>query len=244
MQVPLGPYQVFYDDPETARCILAYGDKYEAHLTEEMKKEWAHTEFAGGFMDIGANIGYHTVMAKCFRGPQFPTVSVEVNPKNVALLCRTIKENGFWNSLVLPVAASDEVGTVYGNDSWNTGLSRTRINDDWRWLYPAMPLDLFDCGPIKTIKIDVEGFELATLRGLSKTISVDRPTLFFEYNLHCMNVVGVDPLDLLNWVLQAGYDLTTLEYREGMTAHFTDAVSCRDHIAKFGIICDIMAKPI
>jgi FkbM family methyltransferase len=197
-----------------------------------------------GFLDVGANVGFFTVMAKWFKGPAFPTVSVEVNPTNCALLLKTIEANGFWNSVVLPVAASDTTGLVYGNSSWNTGLVKGKGTDHFNVKYLTMPLDDLAMGPIDTVKIDVEGFELAALDGMRRTITSSKPTIFFEYNTHCMGIVGVDPLELLDFFFELGYSLTVLDYHQGMRATFTDAVACRDHIAKFGPLCDIMAKPI
>lgn len=236
----IGPYRVFYDDPETFKWVLSHGLDYEIHIREELKIALEHSR---GFMDVGCNVGLHTVAAKIWKGKDFPTISVDVNPDNCELLCRTILENGFTNSIVLPVAASDHVGVVHGNRSWNTGLAERIVSPEWDALYPCIPLSLMEDSPIDTIKIDVEGFELAALRGLPKTISRNLPTIFFEFNLHCLRIVGVDPAELLDFLLHFGYELTVLDYKPGMRATFTDACQCRDYIATFGEICDIMAKP-
>lgn len=236
----LGPYLIYYDDPETFHWVLAHGMNYEPHLRDELKIALEHSR---RFMDIGSNAGTHTVSAKIWRGLDFPTISVDVNPHNCELLCRTIVENKFTNSMVLPVAASDHVGVVLGNRCWNTGLAEKAVNADWTATYPCMPMDMIGVSPVDTIKIDVEGFELSALRGLVCTITRDLPTIFFEYNLHCLKIVGVDPVELLGFLPGLGYELTILDYKPGMRRVITDPVQGRDYIAQFGEICDIMAKP-
>ena len=133
---------------------------------------------------------------------------------------------------------------VRGNRSWNTGLTDTRIlGTEWDAVYPCMPMDMLVIKPIDTIKIDVEGFELAALRGIPMIIARDLPTIFFEVNLHCLRIVGVNPIDLLDYLLPFGYELTVLDYKPGMRAVFRNSVECLKHISKFGEICDVMARP-
>lgn len=239
--IQLGPYKLFYEDPETFKHTLVHGEHYESHVWTELKNS---LKTARSFLDIGCNVGFYTVMAKWFMGPAFPTISIDVNPLNCSLLLRTIALNGFWNSLVLPVAASDADGTVNGNNSWNTGLIKTPATNHFCFKYWAMPLDSIWLGAVDVIKIDVEGFELFALKGMGNLIAGFKPTIVFEYNTHCMEIVGVEPLDLLGFFLGIGYNLTVLDYKPGMRSTFRDAVACRDHIAKFGQICDIVARPI
>ena len=239
--IQLGPYFLHYEDDEAYKHCLTHGENYESHIVSEMRTQIAHSN---GLMDIGANVGFYTLMAKWWRGPAFPTVSVEVNPGNCQLILETIERNGFWNSLVIPAAASDHVGSVFGNKSWNTGIAFKKLNEDWRWQYPCLPMDNVDFGRMDTIKVDVEGCELFALRGLILTIAKWKPTLFFEYNPVCMKVTGVDPDALLQFVVGIGYDLTVLDYRPGMRATFNDPAACRKHIESFGCdLCDIMARP-
>lgn len=238
--IKLGPYELCYESDEAFSWVLCHGENYESHVTKELRLRLPNSR---GFLDVGCNAGIYTVLVKWWMGLAFPTVSVDVNPINCALLLKTIERNGFWNSIVLPVAAANINGTLYGNNFWNSAVSFTRLNEDWKYQYPAMRLGDVPIWPIDTIKIDVEGFELHALLGMESQLVKDHPTIFFEYNVHCLNLSHTDPLDLLNFMLEHQYKLTVLDYKAGMRKTFTEAAACIDHIAKFSEICDIMAEP-
>ena len=66
----------------------------------------------GTFLDIGANIGWFSLLGAALVGPSGRVVAIEPNPVNVAILTSSLKENGFTNVEVLAVAASDRSGMV------------------------------------------------------------------------------------------------------------------------------------
>ncbi|MCX7827376.1 MAG: FkbM family methyltransferase, partial [Verrucomicrobiae bacterium] len=64
------------------------------------------------FVDIGANIGYHTLMAAARVGAGGSVIAFEPNPANCALLQKSIAANGFGNIRVHPNAVADHEGDV------------------------------------------------------------------------------------------------------------------------------------
>ncbi len=77
-------------------------------------------------------------------------------------------------------------------------------------LVARRPLDSFDYRDVGFIKIDVEGHELAVLRGAAGTIARDRPNLLIEAeDRHCPGAVGsvrrwLDGLSYRGFFLVAG----------------------------------------
>jgi FkbM family methyltransferase len=125
------------------------------------------------FVDVGANIGYHVVLA---AGAGARVVAVESSPRIFRLLQTTLADNGNPPAVrTVNMAAAATVGTlsIYEGPTKNIGLSTTIES---RGLRPegriaAAPLaDLLEPDEIATtrvVKIDVEGDEDEVLRGMS-----------------------------------------------------------------------------
>lgn len=58
---------------------------------------------------------------------------------------------------------------------------------------------------IDLIKIDVEGSELAVLKGLRNTILKDQPTLIVEFSIHALLAANISSNELWNYLIELGY---------------------------------------
>jgi FkbM family methyltransferase len=127
------------------------------------------------FVDIGANIGFFSCLA---RSKGKPVVAVEPLPQNVTVLCANLVGNGWADAEVYPVGLSDRprIATLYGGGTgasllpaWS-GVSPSRRRD-----IPLTTLDIILDNRFSEkrlfIKIDVEGAELDLLRGAATTLA-------------------------------------------------------------------------
>lgn len=131
------------------------------------------------FVDVGANIGYHTLVAARQLEGRGTVVAIESSPKIYQLLQRTLADNGAA-AMVRSVnrAASDAVGEVaiYAGPTQNIGLSTTVAGRGLpsEGAIPTAPLgELLEAQEMATarlVKIDVEGAEVAVLRGLAAIV--------------------------------------------------------------------------
>jgi len=64
------------------------------------------------FIDIGANIGYHTLHAATLVGDSGKVVAFEPLPRLSEQMTRSIKENNFSNITVFDLALSDKIGFI------------------------------------------------------------------------------------------------------------------------------------
>jgi FkbM family methyltransferase len=147
-------------------------------------------EFASGVaLDIGANIGNHSVfMARYFAR----VLSFEPNPTAQALLRCNLSLAGAHHVQVFPVGLANTAGTFEfkQNQAGNLGAS------GFAFAGPHAGQSL-DCevirgdellsaevlgGPLRLVKLDVEGAELAALEGLASTLRQEQPLVLFECN--------------------------------------------------------------
>ena len=164
------------------RYIYVFG-VWEPHLTY-----WIQDRLQPGdtFVDVGANIGYFTLLAAgCIR-KQGWCVAIEASPSIFELLKENLELNHVGSRVrTVNLAASDRDGTltVYGGPSGNLGLTTTVPNHDLRieTTIRAMPLkDILTEGEIaaaRLIKIDVEGLEGPVVRGLLPILGACREDL-------------------------------------------------------------------
>ena len=88
---------------------IARTGNYAGEVSAALREQLA----AGAtFVDIGANIGWFSLLAASVVGPAGRVIAIEPNPNNVALLQHSAKDNSFDNIEVLPVAIADRAGAV------------------------------------------------------------------------------------------------------------------------------------
>ncbi len=130
------------------------------------------------FIDIGANIGLHSISAaKC--NTEIEILSFEPETNNFNCFIRNIVLNGFENIRPFKMGLGNFKGTVAMNinQEWNKGKHSLKVNfgeNTKKLNIPVTRLDDFKefihCDNL-LIKIDVEGFEKEVIEGGQKIIS-------------------------------------------------------------------------
>jgi FkbM family methyltransferase len=138
------------------------------------------------FVDIGANIGYHSVRAATAVGPTGQVVAVEANPENARLIAHTIEVNAMTNVQLLPIAVADSWGFVnFGSHiGSNAGfLPGDRLMSGRGTVVPTVPLDDLGLDQVSVVKIDVEGAEGWVIDGSLSMIEQQRPAFVMEFSV-------------------------------------------------------------
>ena len=134
------------------------------------------------FVDIGANVGNHSLFAGMFLAPRC-IVPVEPNPVASRLLLANLSLNGLMGmtdlrGIGIGLADAAAEGAAMAPRVTNLGAARMQAAGG---AIPVRRGDDLLAGLVPDfIKIDVEGMEIAVLRGLDGTIAAHRPTLFVE----------------------------------------------------------------
>lgn len=240
-RVPIGKFCVFADDAARPGLdIVQNGLNYETHVRRELERL---VPLSKGFLDIGANVGVHSISAKDIN-PDLFVASVEMLPKNLKLLCRAYRENKLTNYAVIPVAVASEPRIIaYNNDPDNTCCWMEQTND-YNNLAAALPIRFYNLPPIDLIKIDIEGFEFEAWQGMEHLFA-RKAKMIFEFCPKLVDRSGITPVGQLEWLMAFGYKLTVMDYLPGIRRTFTKAQDVLDYIAiTSGWITDILAEPI
>lgn len=121
-------------------------------------------------LDVGANTGFLTLLAARQVGSSGLVIAVEPSLREFKLLLTNLRLNRARNVLALNVAGGEQPGiTRLTIEPDHTGLNRIGNNDQTsidNQPCQVLPLAALNLGDLALVKIDTEGFELFTLRGL------------------------------------------------------------------------------
>jgi FkbM family methyltransferase len=163
-------------------------------LNPTYKENWIHDVIraiyqyrTGTFVDGGANIGKILISLFLFDR-SIPYIAFEPNINCCFYVSRLIAENRLPSHFVFPVGLSDQAGVATLSFGEDFDVSATAV-DDLRQASPDRRStkivvergDRFLTGEkVAVVKLDIEGGELAALRGMSETIATSRPVMMIE----------------------------------------------------------------
>jgi FkbM family methyltransferase len=162
---------------------------YEPELQETIRDLTKQNQV---FYDLGANIGYMTLLSAKYVGPNGHVFAFEALPGNVDRLKRNIKLNAVENWVtIVPAVVTDHTGETrfllgpssgtgkadgaIGRSSfeYQESISLNGISiDDFIYLSGNPEPDI--------VKIDIEGSEVLALPGMSKLVHDRKPILLIE----------------------------------------------------------------
>lgn len=163
------------------------------------------------FVDIGAHVGYMSLLCSQAVGPTGWGVAVEPSPANLRLLRANLAANQAANVAVLPVAAWHSHGTVpLSLSEFNTGDNRAFVVPGTEVLeVRAVALDdLLPAGArVDVVKVDAQGTDHLAIRGMERTLRASRSVLVVEFWPPGIIELGEDPLDVLAYYRNLGFEL-------------------------------------
>ncbi|HET7700069.1 MAG TPA: FkbM family methyltransferase [Candidatus Limnocylindria bacterium] len=165
-------------------------------------------------LDVGANIGYYTMLSAALVGPSGSVTAIEPNPSCIKLLEASRRANGFAHVTVLQVAAGRDRGLLVLHGSHSNAMTSAPPDDAGALIrsrtVPSFRID--DLVPadrkIDFVKIDVEGAEHNALSGAVGLIRRCHPTIVSEFSPYTMpGISGVDGRQYLRFLLELGYSM-------------------------------------
>jgi FkbM family methyltransferase len=140
------------------------------------------------FVDVGANIGYLTLVAARLVGPTGSVIAFEPLPKAREWLERNVALNNATQVVVRAEAVCDRTATAVLNIGPDHHTSTSSLlstpGSHGEAVVPCVRLDdaLPDATRVRVLKIDVEGVEHLVVEGASRTLDLHAPDIIIELN--------------------------------------------------------------
>lgn len=170
-------------------------------------------------VDVGANLGYYSLLASRLVGPSGSVIALEPNSENCRLFLSSLRMGDVGNVRLLPVAADGETGWAYY--STHVGSNGGLVDDrdllaNPGVVVPTFRLDDLVDAPVGLLKMDVEGAEGRVVQGASRIIERDRPIVTTELKDEMLrHVSGVSVGEYLAYFERQGYRPALLEKESG-----------------------------
>jgi len=188
-------------------------------------------------IDLGANIGYLSILMASATGESGSVHSFEPFPEMCEILNRNVDANAMRGIIrTYPIAAHSRAGTapIYfrtdeANDNFGSNFIANVPDEVHNGTHKSVDIQLARVDdvigeqlPIHFVKIDVEGSEFFALDGMQKILRRWHPLLIVELNEYCLRRMGgVTPDDLLAVLESYGYRVYALDnYLAGDTTPY------------------------
>jgi FkbM family methyltransferase len=196
-----GPMLVLRGDQYIGQAIATYGEycDEEAQVFRRLIKPGMTV------VEVGANMGSHSVdMARaCAPGAFY---AFEPQPRLFQILCANLAMNDIGNALAYPDALGEAEGEamvppVNYLTTGNFGGIELVENNERGIKVRVRTLDDFELKALHVLKVDVEGFEAAVIRGARETIRRCNPVIYIE------NDRQAKQQELISLIAELGYTL-------------------------------------
>src|SRR4030095_12986569 len=157
------------------------------------------------FVDVGANLGYFTLLAAKWTAPTGRIDAFEPDPINRQRLEAHLRENNLTDRVrIHPIAASSQPGKIElihpqsaGTNHGMASFYKSLTGEGQTFTVATARLDDALDGFPDLIKIDVEGAELSVIEGMQKILSsASPPRLIIEHNPTSCAAAGYRPGDI------------------------------------------------
>lgn len=206
-------HHMYLDAHDTLGLSLngTYEELETALVTKEVKK-------GDIVVDIGANIGYYTLLFARLVGDEGKVYAFEPDPASFALLKKNVEKNGYKNVVLVKKAVSDKTGTIKlyiceenkgDHRIYNSGDKRkyveiksTRLDDYFGEIHEN----------INFIKMDIQGSEGLALKGMADILKRNANLkIILEFWPIGLKRSGTSAAAVLEFLLNERFSLSELD---------------------------------
>ena len=218
--------KLFLSKKGLALSISHYGtyEELESKIVEEK------IEMGNIVVDVGANIGLHTLNMARIVGNTGQVFAFEPDPSNFEILKKNVKINNYKNIILEQKAVGDKHGrtTLYQSDHPGkhrifpqTEQAKSQVQVELTNLDNYFDSDMID--KINFIKIDVEGMEFGVLKGMKNILKNSKKIkILFEFMPENTIEVGFTPIELLNYLTSNDFKLYCMDNKTKKLLHVSN----------------------
>lgn len=237
-------FNLYISELDDVCGLLRSTGDYEADVTYILKKL---LKPGMTFLDVGANIGFFTMLASKLVGNTGKVLAFEPFEYNLKLLLANVNLNKAKNVQIMPFALSNKIGFYCYDDSAGNSGSISPFNDmsfsdqlSTRLVYSNRLDDIISgYERIDVIKIDIEGAEYLALMGAKKVISLHRPIIISEISEGPLrDISGVKIEEYLNFILELP------SYTIYLLTHDSKLIYIGNNVKKFQRLLNELDSPV
>lgn len=172
-------------------------------------------------VDIGAHVGYYTLLSAAAAGRRGRVIAVEPDPVNAALLRENVRRRRLRTVTVIEAAAWRETTrlalrrdpTASANSADNRIDASGRAADSTEVAAVALD-DILASADVRAVKVDAQGADHAALEGMSATLERCKPFVLAEFWPAGIRELGEDPVGVIDGYRALGLRVEMLGVQE------------------------------
>ena len=205
------------DDPDVSRQIEQHGWYVDEGFDIKVFRKHLKTRMT--FLDLGANVGFYTFLARSIIGEKGKVFAFEPYPRNAGLVKASIRENNYNNVTLVEAAVSDRNGkaSLYLSPDESSENSLLELNFQNAITVDVVTLDDYfekkvSDTKIDFIKMDIEGSEYRAFQGMSKLLSCNEGmTIMLEFWPNGLRRNNQDPYEFLKTIEESGFEMQFID---------------------------------
>ena len=208
-------HAMFLDSKDTLN--LSIKGIFEPFETEVVKKEIKKGDVV---LDIGANIGYYTLIFAKLVGKEGKVFAFEPDPTNFSLLKKNVEINDYKNVILVKKAVSNKTGKIKlylcGDNQGDHRIYDSHDNRHWIQIEAIRLDDYFKNynGKINFIKMDIQGAEGGAAQGMFNLLKKNNVKIVTEVWPIGLKRFGTDAEEYLKLLAELGFRLYEINERE------------------------------
>ncbi len=206
--------KIFYIDPVDSSKLASRGT-YEPFTTEIAKK---FLQKGDTVVDIGANLGYFSVIFADAVGKSGKVFAFEPDPLNFSLIKKNLEMNGFENAIAEQRAVADKSGKMPLFLSFRSQRHHRLfkpIDTGKSVEVDVVSLDEYFGNSkmiVNFIKMDIEGAEPFALKGMKNLLlNNTQIKMISEYNPATLSSAGFEPHNFIDAIFRLGFKIYNID---------------------------------
>ncbi|MCX6815889.1 MAG: FkbM family methyltransferase [Candidatus Aenigmarchaeota archaeon] len=234
----VGDHKMFLNLKDTTCQMMSMFD-FEPETSKAIKE---NLKSGMTFFDIGAHVGYFTLLGAKYVGKKGKIYAFEPDTKNYDILKKNIKISGYNNVSLNQVAVSNKNGfsdmflsrdSAFHSLKFNEGRGKNIVKtikiDDFCKKNRIKKIDL--------VKLDIEGSEIDALEGMRNTIKKNKKMkLIVEYIPNNFRRIDSTPQKFVETLVSLGFNEFYLLYnKDKKLINPSDLIDVKNDI--YNIVC-------